>query len=398
MEYRKLREMATISISNVDKKTAENEKEVKLCNFVDVYRNWAITKNMTPNFMVASAKESEIEKYALRKGDVCITKDSETKDDIGMSTYIADDIDNLVLGYHCALISPDRSVLDGKYLNAFLQTDFVRKFYELNASGSGQRYTLSLDAIGDIPIPVISLEEQKKKGELLSLIDRKIENNNKINDNLSHMVQDVFVQMFADKTIHANSCILDVASKISDGEHGTVQNTAGTPYYLLSCKNIKNGHLTIGSDERTISEDTFKKLRNRTKLSKGDVLITSVGSVGEAYLLNSEPSHIEFQRSVAMIKPNKKVVTSSYLFASLVFQQPRLVNAAHGAVQQCLFLSDIEQLPIYIPTKDEVDSFDSYVTPLLNTITENDDENISLSLLREWLLPMLMSGQATIAD
>ena len=185
MEYRKLREMAAISISNVDKKSAENEKEVRLCNFVDVYRNWAITENMIPNFMVASAKESEFEKYSLHKGDVCITKDSETKDDIGMSTYIADDIDDLVLGYHCALISPDKSVLDGKYLNAFLQTDFVRKFYELNASGSGQRYTLSLDAIGDIPIPVISLEEQKRKGELLSLIDRKIENNNKINDNLA---------------------------------------------------------------------------------------------------------------------------------------------------------------------------------------------------------------------
>ena len=184
MEYKKLKELATISISNVDKKTADNEKAVRLCNFVDVYRNWAITESMVPNLMVASAKETEIAKYSLHKGDVCITKDSETKDDIGMSTYIADDIGDLVLGYHCALISPDKEVLDGKYLNAFLQTDFVRRFYELNASGSGQRYTLSLDAIGDIPIPVISLEEQKRKGRFLSLIDRKIESNNKINDNL----------------------------------------------------------------------------------------------------------------------------------------------------------------------------------------------------------------------
>ncbi len=184
MEYKKLKELATISISNVDKKTADNEKAVKLCNFVDVYRNWAITEGMVPNLMIASAKESEIVKYSLHKGDVCITKDSETKDDIGMSTYIADEIDDLVLGYHCALISPDKEVLDGKYLNAFLQTDFVRRFYELNASGSGQRYTLSLDAIGDIPIPIIPLDEQKKKGRMLSLIDRKIEKNNKINDNL----------------------------------------------------------------------------------------------------------------------------------------------------------------------------------------------------------------------
>lgn len=185
MEYRKLKELATISISNVDKKTTDNEKAVRLCNFVDVYRNWAITERMTSNLMIATAKEAEIAKYSLHKGDVCITKDSETKDDIGMSTYIADDVDDLILGYHCALISPNKEVLDGKYLNAFLQTDFVRRFYELNASGSGQRYTLSLDAIGDIPIPVIPLEEQKKKGRLLSLIDRKIENNNKINDNLA---------------------------------------------------------------------------------------------------------------------------------------------------------------------------------------------------------------------
>ena len=68
MEYRKLREMATISISNVDKKTAENEKEVKLCNFVDVYRNWAITKNMTPNFMVDRPKRARLKNMHSAKG------------------------------------------------------------------------------------------------------------------------------------------------------------------------------------------------------------------------------------------------------------------------------------------------------------------------------------------
>ena len=185
MEYRKLKEIADISISNVDKKSSENEKPVRLCNFVDVYRNWAITENMTEQLMVATAKQNEIEKFALHKGDVCITKDSETKDDIGMSTYIADDIDDLVLGYHCARISPKKEVLSGKFLNAFLHTMFVRKFYELNASGSGQRYTLSLDAIGEIPVPVLPLEEQRKRAEVLSLIDRKIEVNKKINDNLA---------------------------------------------------------------------------------------------------------------------------------------------------------------------------------------------------------------------
>lgn len=398
MEYRKLKEIADISISNVDKKSSENEKTVRLCNFVDVYRNWAITENMTEQLMVATAKQNEIEKFALHKGDVCITKDSETKDDIGMSTYIADDIDDLVLGYHCARISPKKEVLSGKFLNAFLHTMFVRKFYELNASGSGQRYTLSLDSIGDIPVPVMPLEEQIKRAEILSLIDRKIEVNKRINDNLSRVAYDYFVYMFADKTVNAISTLSEATQKITDGEHGTVKNSDGEPYYLLSCKNIKNGHLTIDSEERTINKETFSKLRKRTELAKGDVLITSVGSVGEAFLLNTDPTFIEFQRSVAMIKPNTELITSSYLFESLVFQQPRLVNAAHGAVQQCLFLSDIADLPIYIPTKSEVMKFDSYVQPMLNIITANDAESQRLINIRDWVLPMLMSGQATIAD
>lgn len=184
MEYKKLKDVATIFISNVDKKTKEGESPVILCNFVDVYRNWAITSSHIDRLMEATANEKEILKYTLHKGDVCITKDSETKDDIGTSTYIADEIEGLLLGYHCALIRPDTDYVDGRYLNAFLQSDFVRRFYEANASGSGQRYTLTLDSIGEIPVPVIPIEKQKSIGKVFSDIDRKIENNNKINDNL----------------------------------------------------------------------------------------------------------------------------------------------------------------------------------------------------------------------
>ncbi|GEM_PF-6393416 len=52
----KLHEVATIDFSGIDKKTKPGEKPVRLCNFVDVYYNWAITKGMTPNFMEATAK------------------------------------------------------------------------------------------------------------------------------------------------------------------------------------------------------------------------------------------------------------------------------------------------------------------------------------------------------
>jgi Restriction endonuclease S subunits len=186
MNYKKykLKEIVDFIISSVDKKTIEGEKPVRLCNFVDVYYNWAISESTEKDFLAATASDKEIEKFTITKGQVAITKDSETRDDIGVSTYIAKDFDNVLLGYHCALITPYNDVLDGQYLNAFMHTSYIQKYFENNASGSGQRYTLSTDIIGNIPILLPSIEEQHKIGKIVSDIDRKIELNSSINQNL----------------------------------------------------------------------------------------------------------------------------------------------------------------------------------------------------------------------
>ena len=180
----KLGDIAEIIISSVDKKTKDGEQKVRLCNFVDVYHNWAITKSMHNSFMIASAKEKDIERLSLKKGYVALTKDSETRDDIGISTYIADNLNNVILGYHCALVKPNEDILSGKYLNAFLHSNYIKKYFELNATGSGMRYTLSIQTLYDMPILLPSLEEQEYIGDIFSTIDKKIELNRSINHNL----------------------------------------------------------------------------------------------------------------------------------------------------------------------------------------------------------------------
>ena len=184
----KLGEIATVEISGVDKKIKDGESAVKLCNFVDVYYNWAITSEMEHKFMEATARANEIERFKLKRGQVALTKDSETRFDIGVSTYIADDFDNVILGYHNALITPNPDKLNGKYLNALLHTDYARKYFANNASGSGQRYALSVDALNNFPVPLILLEEQKRIGNIFSAIDQKIALNRAINHNLPTLV------------------------------------------------------------------------------------------------------------------------------------------------------------------------------------------------------------------
>lgn len=184
MKKYKLGDIATVEISGVDKKITDGEKEIRLCNFVDVYYNWAITIAQHDSFMLATARPNEISKFQLKKGQVALTKDSETRDDIGVTTYIADDFEDVILGYHCALISPNKDILDGRYLNALLHTDYAKKYFACNASGSGQRYALSVEALNSFPVPVISLQEQKRIGEIFSALDKKIELNKRINHHL----------------------------------------------------------------------------------------------------------------------------------------------------------------------------------------------------------------------
>ena len=249
----------------------------------------------------------------------------------------------------------------------------------------------------EIEIPDNTLEQQRV-ARVLAMLDEKIEENDAINENLAQQAQAIFVNMFAENEAVIPATIADVSLNVTDGVHNTVHDDPEGEFFLLSCKNIKGGSLSIGSSERRISFNTFEKLRRRTKLSKGDVLISSVGTIGELLLLNVEPTNYEFQRSVAMIKPNPDIVSPAYLYESLIFKRSELINAAHGAVQQCLFISDIAGFPIGIPQPDELRNYDAIVAPMFDTISANVAENLRLAEIRDALLPKLMSGELDVSN
>ena len=168
----KLSDIADVRVSNVDKKTSSAETPVKLCNYMDVYANDYVTKSI--DFMVASASKSEIDRFRLQAGDVIITKDSETPDDIGVPAVVTDSIDGLVCGYHLALIRPRSDVIDSIYLAKQLSTAPISRYFSSNASGS-TRFGLPINVIEDARIPVAPKPEQTKIAQILSTVDRAIE-------------------------------------------------------------------------------------------------------------------------------------------------------------------------------------------------------------------------------
>lgn len=163
MTTRRLKHLARISVSNVDKKIASDEWSVRLCNYTDVYYNERITADLP--FMEATASANQIERFALRAGDVLLTKDSETPDDIAVPAYVIADLPDVVCGYHLALLRPGPEV-DGRYLFWALTSRSSREQFSASANGI-TRFGLRYDSFGEVLVPLPSLARQRAIADYL---------------------------------------------------------------------------------------------------------------------------------------------------------------------------------------------------------------------------------------
>lgn len=170
-EVRRTRNVVDMRVSNVDKHTKEGETPVRLCNYVDVYKNERITERIS--FMRATAAPEEIERFRMERGDVLITKDSEAWNDIGVSALVEYTADDLVCGYHLALLRARKALLSGAYLLRALQTPAVGYQFHVAANGV-TRYGLSHDAIKSVLLPIPPLSEQAAIVRFLDYADRRI--------------------------------------------------------------------------------------------------------------------------------------------------------------------------------------------------------------------------------
>ena len=427
MKKYKLGEIATVEISGVDKKAKENEKPIKLCNFTDVYHNWAITRDMEISFMDATATDKEIDTFVLKKGQVAFTKDSETRDDIGIPTYIADDFDNVILGYHTALITPDKTKLSGKYLNAFMNSNFIKKYFENNASGSGQRYTLSNDTLNSIPIILPEISIQEKIGEFFSNIDRKIALNKKINAKLEAMAKRLYDYWFVQfdypdkngkpyKTSGGKMVWNEVLKrKIPEGWEVKSINDISVSYrgvgytakdektekdkniiLILRGNNISNNHIIYNGN--TVYVDKSFVLKEQ-EIKKFDIIITmSSGSkehVGKSAMFLFDSAH-SYGAFCNKITPNKECqyFLENYLHSESFIKYIR--HSCSGTGINNLTNEHFDNAKFSFPTESNLQLFNKKMKSIYDERAVVEKEIQKLTNLRGRLLPLLMNGQVEV--
>lgn len=169
----RLKRVADIKVSNVDKKSVQDDVTVRLCNYTDVYHNDLITDDLP--FMDATATREQVRHFTLRDGDVLITKDSEDPDDIAVPAYVSATLDGVLCGYHLARLRPRRSHIHPKYLFWWFSSASAKEHFSASATGI-TRFGLRREAIADVPVHLPSLAEQVAIADLLDAETARIDN------------------------------------------------------------------------------------------------------------------------------------------------------------------------------------------------------------------------------
>ena len=422
MKKYKLGDIAIVEISGVDKKIKEDEIDVHLCNFTDIYYNWAITKKDYNSFMKATANNKEISRFLLKKGQVALTKDSETRYDIGISSYIAEDFDDVILGYHCALITPDESKVNGKYLNAFMHSQYIRKYFEYSASGSGQRYSLSVLTLENMPVLLPPIEVQRYIGKILTNIDRKIELNRSINHNLEAMAKQLYDYWFLQfnfpdengkpykssggkmvwnkklKREIPEGWEVDIIQNIATTYSGGTPKSANKEYY----KNgtiawINSGELNSSIITQALNYITERGLNNSSaKLYPANTVLVAMygATTGKVSLLTFEACS---NQAVCGVIPNMKEM-QHYVYLYLSSLYSHFINLSIGSARDNISQEIIKNMLLPIPSTDVILMFENKVKHVYKVIIEKKKQINTLTKLRDELLPLLMNGQASLQN
>ena len=179
----------------------------------------------------------------------------------------------------------------------------------------------------------------------------------------------------------------ELCLNITDGKHGDCENEGNSGYYFISCKDIFDGQINY-KNARQITKADFEETHKRTMLEVDDILLTNSGTIGRmAFVTDREATtKTTFQKSVAIIKPDKQKVL------------PQFINSSNGSAQKNLLLSTMRTFQIEIEENREKQEKIANTLSAYDDLIENNQKQIKLleeaaqRLYKEWFVDLRFPG------
>lgn len=370
--------------------------------------------DLTDISLISEHDAKRLSRHLVEAGDIIYSR----RGDITQKALIRETEAGYFCGTGCLLIRPGKDI-DSEFLTYYLSTT-SSKNWVINQAVGATMPNLNTKSLSKVPLSIPDKTTQQKIAAILSSLDAKIELNNRINAELELMAKTLydywFVQFdFPDKggkpykssggnmvyndtlkrEIPAGwkcSNILAVADLLGGGtptKKKPVYWDGKIPFFTPT---DSDGTIFKFATADSITEEGLKN--SSTKLFEvHTIFITARGSIGRLVLAGVK---MAMSQSCYALKAKEGI---SYTF--LFFLTKELIHHLHvkssGSVFDSIVSSDIEYTNLAIPDPKLVEKFARIVEPAFERISTNTRENQQLTQLRDWLLPMLMNGQVTVA-
>ena len=168
----------------------------------------------------------------------------------------------------------------------------------------------------------------------------------------------------------------------------------------LTVKNLTTAGTIDFNGCDTIDEEARAIIHRRSDISIGDILFASIAPLGRCYLIQSTPENWDINESVFSIRGNSEYVTPEFLY--MYFMSDTFIKGATssstGSIFKGIRINTLLDMVAVIPPKHIAEAFSAQIKDMLALKAQKSEENMELTKIRDWLLPMLMNGQATVAE
>ena len=253
--------------------------------------------------------------------------------------------------------------------------------------GSSGRQRVQQSVLEELELSVPDLDEQRRIGDFLARIDEKIALNDRINDNLADLLQTIYQERFGNDILAVNQGVLSDICSYSRDKVAVSELNVRT---YFSTENMLSGK--AGSTEATSLPTTSQT----TACHKGDTLISNIRPYFKKIVYCEDKCGCS--TDVLCFTPSQPRY-STYLFSTLYADKffAFMVAGSKGTKMPRGDKQQIMTYPVVLPSEEELAGFNTIASPLLKQIYSNRAENKRLSILRDTLLPKLMSGEIDVS-
>lgn len=402
--------------------------------FKDIFANIFLPEKLSS---LVQSNEIERKSCSVLRGDVFLTRTSETYNELGISSVALNDYPNATFNGFTKRLRPNGNIIivpeyAGYYFRSPKFRSLVTQYSSITTRASLNNEILSNLTID---IPIVAL--QTEIGKILKSLDDKIELNLQMNQTLEAMAQAIFKEWFVNfnfpKSLNRDSCDLyddndaenhnnqtnqknHSADKLVDGlpkgwSYKTIKNlgkvvTGNTPssknpeYFgettpFVTPTDFKYFGKLIIEANRYLSVEGSSAMKTRL-LPKHSIIVTCIGSDMGKVAINS--IECVTNQQINSIIPNDKSFVD-YLYYDLVYKYDYLRNiATGGSTMPIINKSRFEEIEILTPSSDVLENFQALMDSFNSKIEENIRQIQSLTQIRDSLLPKLMTGKIEIKE